>query len=197
MTATRVPLRVEQAQLGLVMDRLDSVEAARDVAAKRRYTRYAFRTRTPITMQCQRADGSVCYEVAPRNLSSRGLSVLFGAFIYPQTPCQLSLPKAAGGVLQVQGTLLWCRHVSRTVHEGGIEFEDRIDVGEILELAAEPDRSEITGSSDDLHRVVAAHAERLALLARDQRSLKELREAFDHIRRAIDREGAAKSAWVQ
>jgi len=196
-TSTKVALRIEAAQLHAVMDHLDKAESVRDATAKRRYTRYPFRTRAPINMLCQRADGSIVYEAATRNVSARGLSVLFGAFIYPETPCQVSLPTTNGGLLQVSGILRWCRHISRTVHEGGIEFHDRIDLAEVLSAAPSQDRSEVETTSGDLYNFIEKQAARLATLARDQRSLPELREAFDKLRRAIDREEASKSNWVQ
>ena len=197
MTPNRVPLRVEAAQIALVLDRLDSAEASREYPAKRRYIRHCFRTRQPIVMQCQRADGSVSYEVVPRNISARGLSVLFGTFIYPQTACQVAIPTLGGELRQVSGTVRWCRHISRALHEGGIEFGDRIDLAAFLDAAPGAERSEIQRSGEDLHRVIAVHAERLAILARDQRSMAEMKESFEKIRKAIDLDSAAKSPWVQ
>lgn len=195
-TETRVALRVDPARLALVMDYMDRAEAAMVSAAKRRYTRYSFRTPAPVAMLCRRDDSAVRYEVAPRNISRRGMSVLFGGFVHPQTRCVLVLPSAAGGEVRVPGVLRWCRHVSRAIHEGGIEFLDAVDLGELLGEAPREEGGEPRTSAGCMHGTIEQMALRLATLARDQRSLTELREEFDRIRRTLEREEALARCGV-
>ncbi|HZW10539.1 MAG TPA: hypothetical protein VFF69_11610 [Phycisphaerales bacterium] len=196
-TESRVALRAAPPQLALVMDHMDRAELAWDVASKRRYKRHAFRSAAPSLLQCRRGDETITYEVAPRNISARGASVLFSAFIYPQTVCDLVVPRAAGGALRIRGTLRWCRHVSRTLHEGGIEFRERIDLAEMIPGIAETDGDAMAPATGAEYRIAQEAALRLAMLARDARPVPELREELERIRRALDREEAARRSGIQ
>lgn len=195
--ATKVTLRVDVSQLDAIMDHLDRAERVLETAAKRRYRRFSFRTRAPFPMVCMRQDGPVVYQVAPRNISARGLSALIGGFVYPQTPCHVAVPAAGdAGVVEAAGRVLWCRHVSRTVHEAGVEFDERVDIRRVLGHSPE-EQSELETGDRDFHRLLSQQVGQLASLARDRRSMDEIKEAFERVRRTIAREEAAHPEWRQ
>lgn len=60
--------------------------------------------------------------LAPRNLSSTGLSVLKKGYAHTGSIVILDLPRRDGQVRTVEGHVTWCRLVSGTVHELGIRF---------------------------------------------------------------------------
>lgn len=189
-----VRLRVAVERLSMAMDHLDRAESC-FVSAQRRHQRIGFRTSHPLPLILQRPEGPVIFEAAPRNLSPRGAALLVGGFVHPNTGCTFQL-RGPGGEEQVSGAVRWCRHVSQMIHEVGVEFNDRVDIGR---WAADPEisarRGEIRGT--EFQRFVAQEAARLARLAEDQRALSEIRETFDRIRRAMEREEAQRSPLVK
>ena len=76
--------------------------------------------------------GKRTYALIPRNLSSTGISLLHGKFVYGGTNCVVGLRALDGQVVPVRGKVIWCRLVTGRVHELGVRCEDPIDVEDFI-----------------------------------------------------------------
>ncbi len=68
----------------------------------------------------------------PRNISTGGISLLYGGFLHQGTACEVMLRSVGGATEPVRGTVRRCRHVSGRFHELGIEFERNVNPREYL-----------------------------------------------------------------
>ncbi len=102
--------------------------------AQRRHKRRDVRIpRVPI--QLRHPGGQVTtLIVACRDLSAGGVGILHNAYLHLDTECMVYLPGRAGKHKRVAGVVRRCRHRRGIVHEVGIEFEDPIDLREVLDL---------------------------------------------------------------
>jgi DNA-binding response OmpR family regulator len=73
------------------------------------------------------AGGEARFLVSTRNLSAGGISFLHAGFVHARTLTRILLPTLSDDVVSVPGRVAFCRHVDRTVHEVGVQFDDRID----------------------------------------------------------------------
>ncbi len=85
--------------------------------------------------------GSSQLLVSGRNLSSGGVGFLHGAFLHPGSICQLELVTASGQVEHIAGKVVSCRHVEGTVHEVGVQFEQRLDPKRFVSSEADDQRA--------------------------------------------------------
>ena len=67
------------------------------------------------------------YLVTSRNLSAGGMSFLHGGFLHAGTACFVLLTDIEGEHVRVVGTVRSCRHVSKSLHEVGVEFRQKLD----------------------------------------------------------------------
>lgn len=72
----------------------------------------------------------VKYRTPSRNVSTRGVALLVGKFIYPGTRCRVHLVSVHNHTQVVEGVVVHCRYLpeTATVHEVGIKFDHLIDV---------------------------------------------------------------------
>lgn len=184
----RVGLRADPDAVRAILAHLDELDAGQN--RKRRYARRSYRTERPLDLVCTRREGTKRYDAAARNLSVRGASLVVGAFVYPDTEARISLIKLSGESVTLSGKILWCRHVGRHIHELGVEFFDRIELDEYVTGSCEPDSSEVRRAPGDILVAVERAGMQLAQLARDQRSLDEVRRAASRIVTMIESEAA-------
>lgn len=72
-----------------------------------------------------------------RNISIGGLGFLHGAYVHPGTRVVLTLVSANKQGYRINGTIIRCRHLTKTVHEVGVAFDETIDLESMLPGLAE------------------------------------------------------------
>lgn len=72
-----------------------------------------------------------------RNISIGGLGFLHGAYVHPGTRVVLTLISANKQGYRINGTIIRCRHLTKTVHEVGVAFDQTIDLESMLPGLAE------------------------------------------------------------
>lgn len=77
------------------------------------------------------------YLTFSRDLSASGLSLVHGGFVYPGTPCQVTLTTLNGENDTIEGVVMRCEYVRGTLHELGIRFNQRIDPRRFASSAGE------------------------------------------------------------
>lgn len=106
----------------------------RRIYERRRYTKIV---RCVLRMKQQEGPAAV-YLVRTRNLSEGGLGFFFGSYMHPGTVCHFAIMGLDGHGQIVAGTVRWCRHVARTLHECGVQFDSPIEVTRFLDPATTP-----------------------------------------------------------
>ena len=66
------------------------------------------------------------------NISAGGLGFLHGRFIYPDSRCICWLRHAAHGLMQLSGTIRWCKLITGRAHMSGVEFDNEIEISPFL-----------------------------------------------------------------
>ncbi len=124
-------INLDQRALDELLNELDDSSSA-ESARKRDFLRWPFR-QTSIRIRIAQSRGIESeLEVACRNISCGGASVLHSSYIHPGSKVSLRLPLPAGGVESVEGVICRCCHVRGVIHEIGIKFGRRLDVGRFL-----------------------------------------------------------------
>lgn len=131
-------LRCTEAMLRAVIDELDRQESldVRPPSGKawtRRHKRIRYPSVAPMLLDVQRSgEGIVSYLVAPRDLSSSGMSLLTGMFIHPGTPCVVTLRSLNSEQLRIKAVIKRCRFVTLRLHELGIRFDSEVDLARFV-----------------------------------------------------------------
>lgn len=122
-------------QLHGLLDLADERPANSGAAAPtRQFRRWVYRDRA-IHARVEHLGGSVIEcEVAPRDLSCAGIGLLHNGFFHAGTVVTLTLHSLDGEPVHVRGTVKWCKHTIRQVHESGVEFSQNIDPRNFLPL---------------------------------------------------------------
>lgn len=125
-------VNLEQRALEELLDELDDRSGASDASKRRHFVRWPFR-QTSIRMHVTQALGmSSDLEVACRNLSCGGASVLHSSYLHLGSKVRLMLPSPAGVESAIEGTVCRCQHVRGVIHEIGIKFARRIEARDYL-----------------------------------------------------------------
>lgn len=77
--------------------------------------------------------------VTPRDISSSGLGFYHICYIHPDTRVHMVMKGSGPEALAVDGTVVRCKHVRGRVHEVGVFFDERIEVGVIVKGASSDD----------------------------------------------------------
>ena len=128
-------LGLDERELDVVLNEFDDAEQP-DVAGHRRgFVRWPFRlAKVPFYVRFR--DGyESSFDVACRNLSSGGVSVLHRTFMHVGTQCAIELPHAKG-VRRIEGEVVRCDHRQGMVHEVGVKFREPIAA---LEFVSPPE----------------------------------------------------------
>jgi CheY-like chemotaxis protein len=95
---------------------------------RREFLRWPF-PRESIQIELQHAGGATTrLNLACRNISTAGMSLLHNAYVHVGTPCLVHLPQIDGKPSQIPGRVVRCRHVRGLVHELGIQFTTQINL---------------------------------------------------------------------
>lgn len=68
-----------------------------------------------------------------RNLSTGGIGLLHGRFVYSGTLAEIYLPLLDGTWIRRAGTIVHCRHITARLHELGCQFHDPIVLEPFIE----------------------------------------------------------------
>ena len=63
------------------------------------------------------------YEAYVRNMSCTGISFVHGVYVYPDTPCTITIHTHTGEQQCISATIRRCRHITGMIHEIGAQFE--------------------------------------------------------------------------
>jgi CheY-like chemotaxis protein len=123
-------LNLDREALTPVLDSMDLfwVGPQAERALRRGYVRWPFRRET-LELRIKHPGGTKSViQVACRNISRNGLSVLHSTFIHPGTACTALVPQPKVGLLPMDGTIVRCDHRSGIIHEVGVSFDREVDV---------------------------------------------------------------------
>jgi CheY-like chemotaxis protein len=109
-----------------ILDLLDRAAARDPAVAQRHAARRTWRKRMKV-MLTDPAGNTHSTEVVTRDLSRGGLSFLNNNFMHMGTRCTLQLITADNVGVEIQATVVRCRHVAGRVHEVGLRFDQRLD----------------------------------------------------------------------
>lgn len=111
-------------------DQLDTDAAGE--SSRRGSARLSYR-RTSVTLCIEQpGGGSTTVRVVSRNLSKGGMSLLHAAYLHPGTRCVVVLRHKVKGDIPIKARIVRCRHVSKKVHELGVQFDHAIEVVEYV-----------------------------------------------------------------
>jgi CheY-like chemotaxis protein len=134
ITAAERPntLGIGQRDLDLLLSKLEATEEKDKAPIRREFSRWPFRHATISVTLTQPTGGEVHLKLACRNLSRGGISLLHNQFVHSGSSCVVSLPRLAGGVKAITGTVKRCVHKRLTLHEVGIKFDSNVELREFL-----------------------------------------------------------------
>ena len=113
---------------------LDSLDGGDGHGAYKRrdFVRWPFR-HASLRFHILHSDGSAArIQVACRNLSCGGMSILHSAYLHCDSKCVAVLEAPDGELLVVRGQIAHCKHLRGVVHEIGVQFDDPIDIHELV-----------------------------------------------------------------
>lgn len=109
-------------------------------------------------------DDREAYQVRPFDISSRGMGVLHGSFVYKATPVLVLMKNLVGRIEQVTGKVAHSRMVKGRVHAIGIEFDEVLDLSRFLgdSQRVEDDKpADVLGHWTDLVKVPPSEVDRI------------------------------------
>ncbi|GEM_PF-1543800 len=116
-------LRLSERERSELIARLDAKNALFSGDNRRTSSRFRYHLTDGLIVEITHPGGTITkYLVRPRDLSTRGLSFLHGAFLYPNSPCRLILQTVNGEPATLVGRVMRCQHVSGRAHDIGIQF---------------------------------------------------------------------------
>ena len=116
-----------ESDLKELVERLNRESCSGAPDTRRSYDRYLYRAGV-VPYVCFRADGAQHRSVVfPRNISPEGLACLHRGYIHTGAEIHFVLPRHMGEPVIVRGHIRWCRHVSKLLHEMGVQFIDTIN----------------------------------------------------------------------
>jgi CheY-like chemotaxis protein len=125
-------IRLNTAERGKLLCRLDETPAGASGRDRRRYKRWEYR-RSDIAVLVQHPGGGTGrYLVCARNISAGGISFIHGGYLHPGSECRIVLPRRDGMPLPVTGIIVHCRHLEGCFHEIGIRFAQELDPAALL-----------------------------------------------------------------
>lgn len=132
-------------------------------------------------------DGGHLMNVTARDISASGIGFYHVAYVHPDTRVQLVMKGAGTDALSAAGTVVRCQHVNGRVHEVGVLFDDRIELGVVVKGAG---GSVGAGERLDIAEVYA----RIAQLGQQVRELADHKQELGTI---LQRVGALAELLIQ
>jgi CheY-like chemotaxis protein len=130
-------VRLSQEEREALLTRLDSTPVSAAARERRSQERVPYRRASRLLVQMHHPGGTEqSFLVSARNLSCGGIAFLHGSFVYDGTTCILALITTDHHLLQVEGRVVRCRHVTRHLHDIGVKFDGSIDLDQFVAAAA-------------------------------------------------------------
>lgn len=121
-------VNMRSAALDALLNKLDGPESTINPATiKRNFVRWPFRKEAIRLVIAHPGGNQVSLQVACRNLSRGGVSLLHNAYIHPKSECIVTLPYPDGTTVEVLGRIARCIHRGGVIHEVGVNFIHPID----------------------------------------------------------------------
>jgi hypothetical protein len=127
-------LRLSPRRVRALLQRLQEETDASGDRDRRRSPRIQYSDVSILVVRLRDEPGQrdIYYAMVPRNISSGGVALLHGQFVYPRTSCVIHIPTFDGRIVTVRGSTVHCRMVEGRVHELGVAFAEPVDIAEIL-----------------------------------------------------------------
>ncbi len=161
-------LRTSEEEQAAILGELEAAARMHAEPEQRTSTRYRYTASGGLTFRIAGATAS--YIVRPRNLSTGGISILHGSFVYPRSTCSLMLKTITKEDALVSGKVVSCRCVRGRVHEIGIQFDHPIKIEDFIPVEVEAPPAQPAPSMAAMSypgREVTRLARELVALARD------------------------------
>lgn len=121
-----------------IMRKLKLRELTQDEIAARRSVRGETRGKLNCSFSyADKLDRDIWFKSDIRDLSNHGVGLLHGAFVYPDTHVYLRFVTSTNEAFDVYGYVRRCTFVAGRTHEIGVEFEEPIDVSDLIVEPAE------------------------------------------------------------
>lgn len=121
---------------------LNALESGKKSESKRRvYARWSYRN-PRIEMNIKHPGGTEStINVASRDISCQGMSLLHCSYLYPGSEVTVNLPRAGQETVEkvVYGKIARCIHLHGRLHEVGVCFDDIMDVRSLLAFSDNDD----------------------------------------------------------
>lgn len=127
----------------------------------------------------------------PLDLSGSGACLLADRFLHKQTTCVVTLHLADGELFQVTGKVIRCEHLQGRAHELGVEFDELLDLGLIIDCVESSAMSPASGSIVETS-VEATGAMKLAPQASDAQKATRLTAMSGELRAVSERLSALR-----
>ena len=126
-------LRISVREAAEVLDRIDRDAVRYSGQERRKASRQSCRgmSRSPVLLEGEPI-GNRTYALYPRNISSLGMSLLHGKFVYDGTACVVGLQTLDGQVVPVRAHVVHCRLITGRIHELGVRFDEPIELADFL-----------------------------------------------------------------
>jgi CheY-like chemotaxis protein len=127
-------LRISQPDLDRLTAELDAQAAKSPASSLRMFSRWPFR-HARVRVEFRQGDAAVhTLDLASRDLSPGGVSLLHSAYVHAGNACRVMLPHPLMGEVPVDGSIVRCRHVKGVIHELAVRFNQPIRVREFVRI---------------------------------------------------------------
>ncbi|MEQ9616974.1 MAG: response regulator [Phycisphaerales bacterium] len=128
-------IRLDPRKLASLLEDIRSGEHKAGADDKREADRVWLNQRILVSFQGKHSNADQ-YEAYARNISPSGISLVHGVYVYPETPCTITIHTRTGEQQCLSGTVTRCRHITGMLHEIGAKFDSEIEIEEFVESAA-------------------------------------------------------------
>jgi len=125
-------IRLDPRKLAVLLEDIRANEHKGGVEDARDVDRVWLNTRIIVDFQGKHSSGGR-YEAFARNISPKGISFVHGVYVYPDTPCSITIHTRTGEQQCISAYVRRCRHVTGMLHEVGAEFESEIEIEEFVD----------------------------------------------------------------
>jgi len=125
-------IRLDPRKLAIILEEIRASEQKTDIDDSRESDRIWLSKRIVVKFQGKHSCAGE-FEAYVRNISSTGISFIHGVYVYPETPCSITINTRTGEQQCMAAVVKRCRHVTGTLHEIGAQFESEIEIEEFAE----------------------------------------------------------------
>lgn len=126
-------LRMGEAELRTILRKLDEMGGEGKGKAHRRSPRQSYQqNRISVQLHGINTLSAITYRMMPSDLSSTGICLVHGAFVYPGTPCVVTLNAIDRERVNIPGRIVRCRLITGRAHEIGVKFSDTIELNNFV-----------------------------------------------------------------